>query len=33
MEIQTEPVFDDVDDNEPNGTNIQLVKLFSSIVS
>jgi hypothetical protein len=26
MEIQTEPVFDDVDDNEPNGTNIQLVK-------
>jgi len=27
MEIQTEPVFDDANDNEPNGTNIQLVKL------
>ena len=27
MEIRTEPVFDDVHDNEPNGTNIQLVKL------
>ena len=26
-EIQTEPVFDDADDNEPNGTNIQRVKL------
>jgi hypothetical protein len=27
MEIQTAPVFDDVDDNEPNGTNIQWVKI------
>jgi hypothetical protein len=26
-EIQTEPVFDDADDNEPNGANIQWVKL------
>jgi hypothetical protein len=26
MEIWTAPVFDDADDNEPNGTNIQLVK-------
>ena len=27
MEIWTAPVFDDVDDNEPNGTNIQWVTL------
>jgi len=27
MEVWTEPVFDDVDDNEPNGANIQWVKL------
>jgi len=27
MEIQNEPVFDDADDNEPNGSNIRLVKL------
>jgi hypothetical protein len=26
-EIRTDPVFDDADDNEPNGTNIRLVKL------
>jgi len=26
-EVLTEPVFDDADDNEPNGTNIQWVKL------
>jgi len=26
-EIQNDPVFDDADDNEPNGTNIRLVKL------
>jgi len=26
-EIRNDPVFDDADDNEPNGTNIQLVKL------
>ena len=27
MEIRTEPVFDNVDDNEPNGTNFQWVEL------
>ena len=27
IEIRNDPVFDDADDNEPNGTNIQLVKL------
>jgi len=27
IEIQTEPVFDDANDDEPNGTNIQRVKL------
>jgi len=27
MEVWTEPVFNDVDDNEPNGANIQWVKL------
>jgi len=27
IEIQTEPVFDDVNDNESNGTNIRRVKL------
>ena len=27
IEIQTEPVFDDANDNKPNGTNIQRVKL------
>ena len=27
MEIQNDPVFNDTDNNEPNGTNIQLVKL------
>jgi len=27
VEIQTEPVFDDANDNEPNGTNIQMVEL------
>ena len=27
IEVWTEPVFDDVDDNEPNGANIQWVKL------
>ena len=27
IEVHTEPVFDDADDNEPNGTNIQWVKL------
>ena len=27
VEIKTEPVFDDANDDEPNGTNIQLVKL------
>jgi hypothetical protein len=27
IEIQTKPVFNDADDNEPNGTNIQWVKL------
>jgi hypothetical protein len=26
-EIRNHPVFDDADDDEPNGTNIQLVKL------
>jgi len=26
-EIRNDPIFDDVDDNEPNGTNIQLVEL------
>ena len=26
-EIQSDPVFDDVDDNEPNGTSIRLVKI------
>ena len=27
MEVRTEPVFDDIDDNEPNDTNIRWVKL------
>jgi len=27
MEVRNDPVFDDADDNEPNGTNIQWVKL------
>jgi hypothetical protein len=27
MEVRTEPVFDDANDNKPNGTNIQWVKL------
>jgi hypothetical protein len=26
-EVRTGPVFDDADDNEPNGTNIQWMKL------